>query len=344
MEKNSLIIFKGREMYDALKRNPLNRAVSSDDYKDNEYFSPLSVRKAEKRVRKYVKKIQTEGWHNVPTRAFRMGDGNYVLLDGNHRRAALDICVSEGILDDYPEWDVTDMSVRVNPNTGRTYTFEEAMDEAEYGNVHPQQAHTATDIIEVHAKMGSEICREICDIALTYGMSTTLVSDLVTGIRGSSTEDNVRRIADIGIDKERLEDTRRIVEMANFMDSNRPEGVRNTFKESHCMYAFENVYRFCKAYGVEEEFRAIMKAASKCRKPNPFKGFFDCKKTNAHVDQILYILEGFFSKKSSRDVMVNAGRIMSAFESGGAMRIISEFRRNLKFKNNVSLTAGKNAA
>ena len=345
MKKNSsLIIFEGKEMYRLLLRNPNNRAVSPEDYKNNSYFAPSSMKRASKRVKDLVKKIQNEGWYNIPVRAYRTEDGYFILLDGNNRREALEICVREGILTDYPEWDVTDMSCRINSRTGKPYTFEEAMDEVEYSNIHAQKAHTATDIIEAHAGTGSEICQEICTMANKYGMSTTLVSDLLTGIRGSSTEENVERIIETSVDEERRNDVEKLLEMLDVMDKNRPEDVTKTFKESHSVYAFENVYKFCKSYGVADEFCALMKSASKCRKPNPFKGFFDCKKTNVHVDQILYLLEGFFARSASKEIRVNVNKIVSAFERGGAMNAIANFRLDLKFKNNAHLVANKKVA
>lgn len=331
MKRNERIVFRGREMYGKLIRNKKNRAVLREDFKNNDYLSPSSVKRGEKRVSEIVDSIRDNGWKNYPVFAYLNDDGYYVLLQGNTRRAALDRCVEEGILDDYPAWDVDDLSAKINPDTGKPYTLEEAEAFVEFNDIHAPKPHTATDVFERHAGDGAEICREICGIAKDFGMSTTLIADLVTGIRGSSRENYVSRVVEMDLDHERLSDVKKIAEMLDIMDAHRPDGVKKSFKDTHSAYAFENVYRLCKWYGVGDDFVELMKAIHNVRRPDPFLHFFDTKRENAYIDQILYIIDGTFETANSA-VAPKLNSIVSALEKGGAMAAIAKFHRAFRME------------
>lgn len=328
MNKNATIVFHGREMYRLLVRNRGNRAVTREDYKNNEFFADSSIKKGESRVKKYVKSIQDNGWFNFTVYAYKNENGQYVLLDGNTRREALDVLVNNGTLKDYPEWDVVDMSVKINPKTGKIYTFEEARDFVEFQNIHAQKAHTATDIIEAHAGDGNELCQEISNIAREFSVGTSMASDLVTGIKGSSKEENVERIITMNLSHERANDARKIFSMLDNMGKNTSEDIN--FKNNwHCVDAFSNVYYFCKACGVENEFCSMMEAVSCVKRPNPFKGFFDDSKVSVFMDKILYLINGFFDNTNVRQISSNMMKIHSAFEKCGAMASIAKFHQNV---------------
>ena len=324
MAKNPNITFHGKEMYSRLVRNDHNRAVTSADYKNNEYFSPLSVRKGEKRVKELLESIQANGWLNFPVHAYQKDDGRYVLLEGNTRRETLDRAVELKVLDDYPEWSIIDMSVMINPTTGQFYTFEEAERFIEFNDIHSPKVHTATDVIERHAGMGNELCRAICGIAKDFSMSVTTVAEMVTGLRGSSKESNISRVVEMPLNEELAADARKVCEMLNTMDYNRTEETKKSFKEPHCAYAFANVYRLCKRYGVENDFLTFMKAVSTVRRPNPFLHFFDIRRENSYTDQILYMIDGSF-ETSNNAVAPSLRNIVSALEKGGVMPAISKF-------------------
>lgn len=344
MKKNSLIVFSGREMFRLLIRNKDNRAVCKEDLKDNEYLSTSSVKKAEGRVKKLVKSIKENGWKNMVVYAFRMSDGVYILLDGNHRRKALEICVNEGILPDYPEWDVIDMSLKINPKTGTYYTFEEAQAEVEDSNIHAQKPHTATDIIESHAGMGSELCKEICRMSKTYGAATTTVSDLVAGL-GSSKEDNVSTTVGMAADHEKLLDVETILRTISVMDNNMPEGSKKFITASHYVSAFKNVYDLCKSCGVEKEFCELMEAASMARRPNPFYDFFKVDQISAYTDKIFYLIDGFFDGRKIVNITDNMYKIRAAFEKAGLSASIAKFHRDIALgRKGVRLEFTKKAA
>ena len=344
MAQNSFITFSGKEMYRLLVRNPYNRAVSREDFKNNDYFSVSSVKKAESRVKKLIRSIRADGWQNNVVYAFKNDKGYYVLLDGNNRRKALDLCVEEGILPDYPEWDVIDLSVRTNPETGKPYTFDEAQKKVEHSNIHAQEKHTATDIIEAHAGSGNILCRDICDLAKKYNAATNLVSDLVTCIRGSSKEENVERIIAMERNEERLRDVDAVLEMIYVMDSNRTED-RKIMKACHSVYAFENVYELCKMCGVEKEFCEMMKAVSLVRRPNPFINFFDDDKVTTYTNKILYLIDGFFDGKKIHNITDNMYKIREAFEKHGVSSAIAKFHRdNALGKKGVRLEIPKKVA
>lgn len=334
MKKNSFIVFSGKEMFRLLVRNKYNRAVSKSDYKNNDYFAASSVSRGEKRVNGLVKSIADEGWKNLTVYVYKK-DGWYILLDGNTRREALDVCVERKILDDYPTWYAIDLSCETNPNTGKPYTFEEAQEFVEFANIHAQKAHTATDIFEAHAKMGSEMCQVICDLANAHNMPTTIVADLMSDIHGSSKENNVMRVVEMAVDEEHRKDVEAILDVLDTLDNNRTESIPKSFKrEYHCVHAIKNVYRFCKHYGVADEFCSLMKIASTMRKPNPFLHFFDTAQTAAMIDQLLYMIDSnaYFKNAGPKTVRSLASTISSALTAGGAMKGVSEFHTDFRFK------------
>lgn len=329
-----MIVFEGREMFRILVRNKNNRAVSKKDCKNNDYLSPSSIKRGEARVRNLVKSITKEGWKNLMVYVYKK-DGYYILLDGNTRRQALDVCVDTGVLSDYPVWYAIDLSCEINQLTGKCYTFDEAQEFVEFANVHAQKAHTATDIFESHAKTGSRACQEICNIAKKFDMSTTLVSDLVSGMQGSSKEGNVMRVVEMEVDDERLKDVDKIAETLDIMDGNRPDTITRSFKkETHCVQAFDNVYRLCKTFGVEDEFCSLMKIASTMRRPNPFLHLFDIPQQVAMIDHFLYMIDanGFFKSAGSKQANKLVSTISSALENGGAMKGITKFHTDFRFK------------
>ncbi len=334
MKKNSFIVFSGREMFRLLVRNEYNRAVAKSDYKNNDYFAASSVRRGEKRVRDIVKSITINGWKDYTVYVYKK-DGVYILLDGNTRRQALDICVETGILNDYPAWSARDLSSEVNPDTGKFYTFEEAQEYVEHANIHAQKPHTATDIFESHAKMGSKMCQAICDLANSHGIPTTIVSDLMSGICGSSRENYVMRVVKMPVDSERRKDIENILDIIDVLDANRADNVPDSFKkDNHCAHAIENVYFFCKHYGVADEFCSLMKAAAPMRKPSPFLHFFDVEQTAAMVDHLLYMIDvnAYFKGYGQKRVRSLLTAISDALTAGGAMKGISDFHTDFKFK------------
>lgn len=334
MKKNGMIVFEGRDMYRILIRNKNNRAVSKKDCANNDYLSPTSIKKGETRVRNLVKSITAEGWKNLTIYVYKK-DGYYILLDGNTRREALDVCVNTGILSDYPAWYAIDLSCEINPVTGKEYTFDEAQAFVEFANIHAQKAHTATDIFESHAKTGSPACQEICNIAKKFDMSTTIVADLVSGIHGSSKEENVMRVVDMDVDEERLNDVNKILDTLDTVNNNKYEGITKSFtKEAHCIHAFYSVYRFCKMFGVQDEFCDLMKIASTMRKPIPFLRFFDNLQTAAMIDHLLYMVDnnGYFEGACPRQAKKLLATITSALEKGDAMRGISKFHTDFRMK------------